>query len=400
MNPLRLRRRLLAVAALALLLLQPARAELPPALVRLLADAGLPADALGLVVAPVAAASASWSTAGSSAADRLDDEVGDNPCGAGTTGAGLARPHAAAGGRRDPRRRAARRPGAAGPAPMPTWPGRRCRRCCSAPRHRGWSRCAARWCWTAATSTRRGPTSACRPSTRARVRLQRHPRRAVGQRQPAARGAVRRRARPAGGAADAAGRRCAWPTRWCWSTATAAPGTTAGSRREPCARQPAKVTPARRSPARGGAARHLAFALRPRDRTQRDRAQRLHRPPGARAVDRPGRALARQRARGHQAPPEATLLAERQSRPLSELVRAINKPSDNALTRLLLLALGAASPGEASEPTLLRAERAVRGWMRQQGHRRHRPGAGQRLGPVAQRTHRVRRSSRAWCAPG
>ena len=65
------------------------------------------------------------------------------------------------------------------------------------------------------------------------------------------------------------------------------------------------------------------------------------------------------------APPEARLLAERQSRPLSELVRAINKPSDNALTRLLLLALGAASPGDPAEPTLQRAERAVRAWMRQ-----------------------------------
>jgi D-alanyl-D-alanine carboxypeptidase/D-alanyl-D-alanine-endopeptidase (penicillin-binding protein 4) len=66
-------------------------------------------------------------------------------------------------------------------------------------------------------------------------------------------------------------------------------------------------------------------------------------------------------------PAGARLLAEHQSRPLSELVRAINKPSDNALSRTLMLALGAATPGAADEPTLVRAERALRAWMRSQG---------------------------------
>lgn len=65
------------------------------------------------------------------------------------------------------------------------------------------------------------------------------------------------------------------------------------------------------------------------------------------------------------APADAWLLAERQSRPLPELVRTINKVSDNALTRTLFLALGAASPAAGdAEPTLARADRAVRGWMR------------------------------------
>jgi D-alanyl-D-alanine carboxypeptidase/D-alanyl-D-alanine-endopeptidase (penicillin-binding protein 4) len=66
-------------------------------------------------------------------------------------------------------------------------------------------------------------------------------------------------------------------------------------------------------------------------------------------------------------PTDATLLAERSSRPLSELVRAINKPSDNVFSRTLLLALGRAAPGLPGEPTLLRADRAVRSWLRSKG---------------------------------
>jgi D-alanyl-D-alanine carboxypeptidase/D-alanyl-D-alanine-endopeptidase (penicillin-binding protein 4) len=67
------------------------------------------------------------------------------------------------------------------------------------------------------------------------------------------------------------------------------------------------------------------------------------------------------------APADARVLAEHASRPLSELVRAINKPSDNQLTRTLLLAIGRAAPGQPGEPTLQRAERAVRAWMRERG---------------------------------
>ncbi len=71
--------------------------------------------------------------------------------------------------------------------------------------------------------------------------------------------------------------------------------------------------------------------------------------------------------RAGSAPPDASLLADHQSRPLSELVRSINKPSDNALTRTLLLAIGRAAPGQPGEPTLQRADRAVRSWLRAKG---------------------------------
>jgi serine-type D-Ala-D-Ala carboxypeptidase/endopeptidase (penicillin-binding protein 4) len=67
------------------------------------------------------------------------------------------------------------------------------------------------------------------------------------------------------------------------------------------------------------------------------------------------------------APGDARLLAEHRSRPLSELVRAINKPSDNAFTRTLMLAIGRAAPGLDEEPTLQRADRAIRSWMRSKG---------------------------------
>ena len=66
-------------------------------------------------------------------------------------------------------------------------------------------------------------------------------------------------------------------------------------------------------------------------------------------------------------PQGATLLGEHASRPLSEGVRAINKPSDNAMTRLLYLQLGRALEGDRSEPTPVRADRAVRQWFRRQG---------------------------------
>jgi D-alanyl-D-alanine carboxypeptidase/D-alanyl-D-alanine-endopeptidase (penicillin-binding protein 4) len=69
------------------------------------------------------------------------------------------------------------------------------------------------------------------------------------------------------------------------------------------------------------------------------------------------------------APPQALLLAEHASRPLSELVRAINKPSDNVLSRTLYLSLGRAwrAPQGSGEATLQRAEQAVRAWFGAQG---------------------------------
>ncbi|MCD2517888.1 D-alanyl-D-alanine carboxypeptidase/D-alanyl-D-alanine-endopeptidase [Massilia sp. G4R7] len=73
------------------------------------------------------------------------------------------------------------------------------------------------------------------------------------------------------------------------------------------------------------------------------------------------------------APLDARLLAEHSSRTLPELVRDTNKPSDNLLARTLFLSLGSlqADPVAGSfaapasgETTFVRAEAAVRDWMR------------------------------------
>ncbi|MBQ5950072.1 D-alanyl-D-alanine carboxypeptidase/D-alanyl-D-alanine-endopeptidase [Massilia sp. ST3] len=76
-------------------------------------------------------------------------------------------------------------------------------------------------------------------------------------------------------------------------------------------------------------------------------------------------------------PLDATLLAEHSARMLPELVRDINKPSDNALARTLFLSMGSlqADPAKGSvalpapgdgETTFTRADAAVREWMRSQ----------------------------------
>jgi D-alanyl-D-alanine carboxypeptidase/D-alanyl-D-alanine-endopeptidase (penicillin-binding protein 4) len=57
------------------------------------------------------------------------------------------------------------------------------------------------------------------------------------------------------------------------------------------------------------------------------------------------------------------LVATHRSRPLGEVLRGVMKTSDNALSRLIYLRLGAqgAQPGEPTRP---RAEAAVREWFR------------------------------------
>ncbi|HEY8877632.1 MAG TPA: D-alanyl-D-alanine carboxypeptidase/D-alanyl-D-alanine-endopeptidase [Roseateles sp.] len=62
------------------------------------------------------------------------------------------------------------------------------------------------------------------------------------------------------------------------------------------------------------------------------------------------------------APAGAVVLATHRGRPLAEVLRGVMKRSDNALTRLVYLQLGAqaASPGEA---TLAASERVVRDWL-------------------------------------
>jgi D-alanyl-D-alanine carboxypeptidase/D-alanyl-D-alanine-endopeptidase (penicillin-binding protein 4) len=72
-------------------------------------------------------------------------------------------------------------------------------------------------------------------------------------------------------------------------------------------------------------------------------------------------------------PPDAKLLAEHVSRALPEVVRDINKPSDNTLARTVFLSLGSleADPALGSRPlpgstdtTYVRSDLAVRNWMR------------------------------------
>jgi D-alanyl-D-alanine carboxypeptidase/D-alanyl-D-alanine-endopeptidase (penicillin-binding protein 4) len=77
------------------------------------------------------------------------------------------------------------------------------------------------------------------------------------------------------------------------------------------------------------------------------------------------------------APADSRILAEHASRALPEVVRDINKPSDNTLARTVFLSMGSleADPvlgsrplaGAGAETTFSRAERAVRSWMRQHG---------------------------------
>ncbi len=64
------------------------------------------------------------------------------------------------------------------------------------------------------------------------------------------------------------------------------------------------------------------------------------------------------------------LIATHQSRTLAEVVRDINKRSDNTFTRLTHLTLGALEakdqPGQALEATADRADRVVRAWLKKQ----------------------------------
>lgn len=62
--------------------------------------------------------------------------------------------------------------------------------------------------------------------------------------------------------------------------------------------------------------------------------------------------------------PGGRKLAEHRSRLLGEMVRDVNKRSDNPNTRLLYLVLGTQENGPAGGTTLERSERAVRSWMK------------------------------------
>jgi serine-type D-Ala-D-Ala carboxypeptidase/endopeptidase (penicillin-binding protein 4) len=65
-------------------------------------------------------------------------------------------------------------------------------------------------------------------------------------------------------------------------------------------------------------------------------------------------------------PAGSLVLASHQGRPLAELMRGMMKRSDNPLTRLVYLRLGAAAAG-ADEDTLKASERVVRNWFAAKG---------------------------------
>lgn len=75
-------------------------------------------------------------------------------------------------------------------------------------------------------------------------------------------------------------------------------------------------------------------------------------------------------------PPTARLLAEHVSRPLPELLRDINKQSDNTLARTLFLSLGSLEADSAlgshplpptADSTATRAEQRIRAWLQERG---------------------------------
>ncbi|MEQ1516903.1 MAG: D-alanyl-D-alanine carboxypeptidase/D-alanyl-D-alanine-endopeptidase [Usitatibacteraceae bacterium] len=61
---------------------------------------------------------------------------------------------------------------------------------------------------------------------------------------------------------------------------------------------------------------------------------------------------------------ESRLLAQHQSRTLAEVTRDINKRSDNTITRMLYLSMGALAKTDSEGPTAARAERQVRAWFK------------------------------------
>ena len=76
-------------------------------------------------------------------------------------------------------------------------------------------------------------------------------------------------------------------------------------------------------------------------------------------------------------PPGSRLLAEHVSRSLPEVVRDINKPSDNTLARTVFLSLGSLeadpvagshpAPADPAQTTVSRTDLAIRSWLRKQG---------------------------------
>ena len=73
------------------------------------------------------------------------------------------------------------------------------------------------------------------------------------------------------------------------------------------------------------------------------------------------------RTREGEMPADARLVAEHHSRFLGEIVRDINKRSDNPITRVMFLTLGAMSASAPDDPTARRADAEVRAWLERRG---------------------------------
>jgi D-alanyl-D-alanine carboxypeptidase/D-alanyl-D-alanine-endopeptidase (penicillin-binding protein 4) len=73
------------------------------------------------------------------------------------------------------------------------------------------------------------------------------------------------------------------------------------------------------------------------------------------------------KARDDVGPADSVVLATHRSRPFSQVMHDINKRSDNPITRVTYLALGAFPPYGPVLPTAERSERVVRGWMHERG---------------------------------
>lgn len=67
------------------------------------------------------------------------------------------------------------------------------------------------------------------------------------------------------------------------------------------------------------------------------------------------------------APAAATRVGQHRSRPLAEVTRDVLKDSDNPITRVLFLAVGANAVPPNGEPTARRADAEVRAWLERQG---------------------------------
>ncbi len=75
----------------------------------------------------------------------------------------------------------------------------------------------------------------------------------------------------------------------------------------------------------------------------------------------------RESATSDPATADTRVLTQQQSRTLSEFTRDINKRSDNPMTRLLYLTLGAMATDDGTAITTVRAEKQVRTWLKQHG---------------------------------